>query len=210
MPNDALVSLLSMVSQVFEKLVNKRLVDHLISLGILKLKYLIYQRLLTGFGMLVFFTNLFSAIEGLKWVWMGSSRKNTQLTLEFFKAPFLVLHFSYYTLMAFLILSVTLLSMLMILFSTQVQSGIWSVTTTRVDCWTWILYYFGRCSSELVQLVQLFNWFHFLILVGGLLVIKTDWMIFLLQLLDVTRMSTVFFPCTATLWNSLPLEYFPS
>ena len=138
MPNDALVSLLSMVSQVFEKLVNKRLVDHLISLGILKLKYLIYQRLLTGFGMLVFFTNFFSAIEGLKWVWMGSSRKNTQLTLEFFKAPFLVLHFSYYTLMAFLILSVTLLSMLMIPFSTQVQSGIWSVTTTRVGCWTWI------------------------------------------------------------------------
>ena len=44
MPNDPLVSLLSMVSQVFEKLVNKRLfdlVDHLISLGILKLKYLI-------------------------------------------------------------------------------------------------------------------------------------------------------------------------
>ena len=44
MPNDPLVSLLSMVSQVFEKLVNKRLfdlADHLISLGILKLKYLI-------------------------------------------------------------------------------------------------------------------------------------------------------------------------
>ena len=45
--------------------------------------------------------------------------KNIQLMLEFLKAPFLVLHFSYYTIMAFLmILSVILLSMLMILLST--------------------------------------------------------------------------------------------
>ena len=37
--------------------------------------------------------------------------------LEFFKAPFLVLHFSYYSLMTFLMMvSLTLLSMLMILF----------------------------------------------------------------------------------------------
>ena len=38
--------------------------------------------------------------------------------LEFLKAPFLILHFSYYTLMTFLtMLSVILLSMLMILLS---------------------------------------------------------------------------------------------
>ena len=43
-------------------------------------------------------------------------------------------------------------------------------------------YYFGRCSSELAQLV------HFLILEGGLLVILTDCMIFLSSFLDVTRM----------------------
>ena len=42
---------------------------------------------------------------------MGSLHKNTHLMLEFLKAVFLVLHFSYYTLM----LSVILLSMLMIL-----------------------------------------------------------------------------------------------
>ena len=42
---------------------------------------------------------------------------NIQLMLEFFKAPFLVLHFSYYSLMTFLMMvSLTLLSMLMILF----------------------------------------------------------------------------------------------
>ena len=46
---------------------------------------------------------------------MGSLHKNTHLMLEFLKAVFLVLHFSYYTLMTFLMLSVILLSMLMIL-----------------------------------------------------------------------------------------------
>ena len=47
---------------------------------------------------------------------MESLQKNIQLMREFLKCPFLVLHFSYYTLMIFLImLSVILLSMLMIL-----------------------------------------------------------------------------------------------
>ena len=49
---------------------------------------------------------------------MGSLHKNIQLMLEFLKAPFLVLHFSYYTLMTFLtMLFVILLSMLMTLLS---------------------------------------------------------------------------------------------
>ena len=50
-------------------------------------------------------------------------------------------------------------------------------------------YYFGRCSSELAQLVQ------FIFLEGGLLVILMDCMIFLSPFLDVTRisMSTVSF-----------------
>ena len=86
------VSLLSVVSKVFEKLVNNRIVDHLekcglfsdfqhgfrsldqllifsqlyliellgllTGLGLLELWHLIYPRLLTGFGMPVFFTNL--------------------------------------------------------------------------------------------------------------------------------------------------------
>ena len=83
--------------------------------------------------MLVFFTNLglmesqvrylalfllFSVIDDLDWFLIGSVHKNIQLMLEFLKAPFLVLHFSYYTLMTFLmILSVILLSLLMVLFS---------------------------------------------------------------------------------------------
>ena len=43
-------------------------------------------------------------------------------------------------------------------------------------------YYFGRCSSELAELVPL-------ILKGGLLVILIDCMLFLSPFLDITRMS---------------------
>ena len=46
----------------------------------------------------------FSVIDGFKWFWMESLHKNIQLMLEFLKALFLVLHFSYYTLMTFLTL----------------------------------------------------------------------------------------------------------
>ena len=60
---------------------------------------------------------LFSVIDGFEWFWMGSLHKNIQLMLEFLKGPFLVLHFSYYILMAFLMLCVIMLSMLMILLS---------------------------------------------------------------------------------------------
>ena len=58
---------------------------------------------------------------------MESLDSNIQLMLEFLKAPFLVLHISYYTLMAFLTkLSVILLSMLMILLTKCDQaSDLW-------------------------------------------------------------------------------------
>ena len=161
------VSLLSVVSKVFEKLVNNRIVDHLekcdlflissmilsfldqlqifsqlyliellellTGLGLLELWHLIYPRLLTEFGMLVYFTNLslmefqvrylalfllFLVIDSFEWFWMGSLHKNIQLMLEFLKGQFLVLHFSCCILMILLImLSVILLSMLMILLS---------------------------------------------------------------------------------------------
>ena len=83
--------------------------------------------------MLVFFTNLslfqfqvrylalfllFSVIGCFEWFWMVSLHRDIQLMLKFLRGPFLVLHFSYYTLMTFLMmLSVILLSMLMILLS---------------------------------------------------------------------------------------------
>ena len=62
---------------------------------------------------------LFLVIGGFGVFWMGNFHKNMQLVLVFLKGLFLVLHFSYYTLMTFLMmLSVILLSMLMILLST--------------------------------------------------------------------------------------------
>ena len=76
--------------------------------------------------MLVYFTNLslmefqvsylvlfllFSVIDGFEWFWMESLHKNIQLMLESLKAPFLVLIFSCFILMTFLMmLSVILLS----------------------------------------------------------------------------------------------------
>ena len=47
---------------------------------------------------------LFLVIDSIEWFWMESLHKSSQLMLEFFKAPFLVLHFSYFTLMTFLLM----------------------------------------------------------------------------------------------------------
>ena len=108
------VSLLSVVSKVFEKLVNNRIVDHLekhglflissmvfglldqmqifsqlnlielqgllTGLGLLKLWHLICPRVLTGFGILVFFTNLRSyGISGEIFGLISSFLSNRQL-----------------------------------------------------------------------------------------------------------------------------------
>ena len=102
--------------------------------GLLELWYLIYPSFLTGFGMLVF-TNLslmefpvkylalfllFSVIDGFDWFWVKSLHKNIQLMFEFLKAPFLVLHISYYTLLTSLtMLYVMFLSILMVLLTIQ-------------------------------------------------------------------------------------------
>ena len=120
---------------IFSQLYLIELLGLLTGLRLLKLWHILelYPRLLTGFGMLVFFTNLslmefqvrylalfllFSVIDDFEWFWMESLHKNIQLMWDFLKALFLVLHFSYYTLMTFLTkLSVILLSMLMILVS---------------------------------------------------------------------------------------------
>ena len=78
---------------------------------------------------------LFSVIDSFEWFWMEGLHKNIQLMLEFLKTP-LVLHFSYYTLMAFLrMLSVILLSLLMILLS------ILSVIRRLIcgNCLNWLL-----------------------------------------------------------------------
>ena len=116
---------------IFSQLYLIELLGLLTGLGLLELWHLIYPKLLIEFGMLVFFTNLslmefqvryltlfllFSVIDGFERFWMGILHKNIQLMLESLKDSFLVLNFSYHTLMTFLtMLSVILLSMLMIL-----------------------------------------------------------------------------------------------
>ena len=154
------VSLLSVVSKVFEKLVNNRIVDHLEKCGLFSgfqhgfwssrstadLLTVVSDRIARAFNrsgatravaldiskafdrvrhacLMEFQVRysalflLYSVIDDFEWFWMKSLRKNIQLMREFLKAPFLVLHFSYYTLMTFLMLSVILLSVLIILFS---------------------------------------------------------------------------------------------
>ena len=62
--------------------------------------------------------------------------------LEFLKAPFLVLHFSYNTFMTFLMLSVILLSMLTILFCIL-------IVITHLDLWQQLAFFQNQVASEL-------------------------------------------------------------
>ena len=93
--------------QIFLQLHLIELLGVLTGEGLLELWHLIYSSILTGFGMMVYFTNLsllyqvrylvlflFSVIDGFEWFLMESLHKNIQLMLEFLKGPFLVLHFS--------------------------------------------------------------------------------------------------------------------
>ena len=120
----------------------------LTGLGLLQLWHLIYPRLLTGFGMLVYFTNL-SVMEFqvtylallllfYKWFWMESHHRNIRSMLDVFKALFLVLHLSCYTLMTFMtMLSVILLSMLIILlYKCDQSSDLWQYLelTSELEC----------------------------------------------------------------------------
>ena len=61
---------------------------------------------------------LFSVKDSFKWFWTGCLCRNIYLILLFLKAPLLVLYFSYYISMAFLMMSVILFSILIISLST--------------------------------------------------------------------------------------------
>ena len=105
---------------------------------------------------------LFRQGATFKWFWMGSLHKNIQLMLELLKDQFLVLHFSYYALMTFLMLSVILLSMLMIPLSIQsvirqqleLTSGLESDLQDTVD-WSrnWLVD-FNAGKTQLVSIDQ--------------------------------------------------------
>ena len=111
------VSLLSVVSKVFEKLVNNRIVDHLEKCDLFcDFQYGFRSSRLTADLFTVVSDRIARAFnrsgatravpldisKAFDRVWMESLYKNIQLMREFRKAPLLVLHFSYYTLMIFL------------------------------------------------------------------------------------------------------------
>ena len=115
---------------IFSQFYLIKLLGLLTGLGLLELRHLIYPKLLIECGMLVFFTKisalflLSSVIDDFESFWMESLHKNIQLMREFLKTTFLVLHFSCYTLMIFLMmLYMILLSMLMILVSILSATG---------------------------------------------------------------------------------------
>ena len=149
--------------------------------------------------MLVFFTNLscmlfqvrylvlfllLSVRDSFKWFWM-SLRKNIQLMLDFPKSQFLVLHFSCYTLMTFLmVLSVMLLSMLMILLS--IPSVIRRLICSNNLKWllNLILIYkilwTGARSDMLISMLGKVNWFGLTGLIT-LVLLLWKWMSLLLR-----------------------------
>ena len=90
--------------------------------------------------------------------------------MEFLKAP-LVLHFSYYTLMIFLMLSVILLSMLMMLLS------ILSVIRHLIcgNTLNWLLNFNLIYETLLISMLGKLNWFHFTGLIT-LVLLMWKWM----------------------------------
>ena len=116
--------------QIFSQLHLIELLGLLTGLGLLELWHLIYPRLLTGFGMLVFFTNLslmefqvrylplfllFSVIDDFEWFWMKHFHKNNQLMLSF--ARLYSWSYTFPTILITFLITI-MLSMLMILIST--------------------------------------------------------------------------------------------
>ena len=110
--------------------------------------------------------------------------------LEFLKAPFLVSHFSYCTLMTFLMLSVILLYMLMIVLS--VLSMIWHLTCSNNLNWllnsnlTYETLWTGVRSGLLISMLGKLKWFRLTSLVTLILLIW-KWMCLFLRKNNLLR-----------------------
>ena len=109
-------------------------------LGLLKLKHLIYPRLLPGLRMLVFFKKLrlmefwvrfmalfglFLVIEGLNVVLDGKSSEEYPFTAGIPQGFILVTHFSHHTLMAFLMMLSVILLLMMVLSKSDQACDKW-------------------------------------------------------------------------------------
>ena len=124
-----------MVSKVFEKLVNNRII--------------ISQQL-----------RLFSVIDSFDRFRMGSLHKSIQLMLELLKGLLLALHFPYYILRTFLMmLSVLLLSMLMMILLRHLicgnnLNGLLNLNLIYETLWA------GARSGLLISILGKLIWFH--------------------------------------------------
>ena len=152
---------------------------------------------------------LFSVIDSFEWFCMESLHNNIQLMLVFLKGPFLVLHFSNYVKMDVSFLEEKpSFKMLVLSFSSKLDWGfqiVYIARTSVASLHLFYKYYFGRCSSELAQLV-LFpyscrmsprycdRFYNFSVIVPRFCK-------------DVYVNS--FFACTAMLWDSVFVECFP-
>ena len=102
---------------------------------------------------------LFSVVDGFEWFWKESLHRSIRLVVEFFKGPFLFLHFSCCILMTFLmVLSVVLAPMLMILLSILgvirhlICGG--SLSWLLICCALWT----GLGNGLLISMLVLFDW----------------------------------------------------
>ena len=132
--------------------------------------------------MLVFFTNLslkevqvrysvlfclFSITDSCGLFRMGRILKNIQLMLEFLRASFLVLHFSYYTLITFVMLSVILASNLNLISETLV-----------ILMWKWIGLFLRKiCLKSSWCWLSPLNWIWSLTLSLLLKLLQENWSI---------------------------------
>ena len=162
--------LLTVVSDRIARAFNKSGATRAVALDI--------SKLLTGFSMVVFRTNLslikfqvrclvvffFLVIDGFVWFWMESLYKNILLMLEFLKAPFFVLHFSCYTLMTWW----CYVWYCYLCWQYYSLSGIWFVATAWIGFWTWIWstrHWAEVRSGLLISMLGKLNWFYFMCLI---------------------------------------------
>ena len=151
---------------IFSRLYLTELLGLLTGLRLLELLHLIYPRLLTRFGMLVFFTNLslmefqvrylaifllFLILDDFGLFWMENLHKNIQLMLELLKALFLLLHFSYCTLMIFLL---SVLSVIRHLICGNNLNWILNLNLIYETLWT------GIRSGLSISMLGKLSWFH--------------------------------------------------
>ena len=107
---------------------------------------------------------IFSEIKSFSWFWMETLNKNIQMILEFLEASLLIIHFSYYTFMAFLMKQSLILLYLLVMPTTLsvirhliccIKQN-WSLNYNMIYETLWTEVGCGFLTSKLEK----FSWFH--------------------------------------------------